>query len=127
MRAMYLVLEEGLDDLQSSTAAHAVAMSLKKLDVLAQDFGVTPLRMFCQRVVGTAGDVTRKDAYSTPTSDGWFEANDALDTVGALGDYVEADPGCFARAEQIAAELQMLESVLDRAAGEGVRIRFEIE
>jgi len=128
--AIYLVLETELDDLQESTEAKSVAQSLKELDRVAAQIGVTALSAFSDGSEDDYQELSGPDGWEThdlASDDGWYEAAEALESVGALHGYVESDPDAFELAEEMTEELQRLRVILDRAAGEGVRFKFEID
>lgn len=128
--AIYLVLEDELEEAQESGEAKSVARALKQLDRVAADIGVAALSAFSEggeESYEELAELEGWESHSTRSADGWFEADEALETVRALHGYVESDPESFRRPKAVMKELEQLEEILERAASEGIRFKFEID
>ncbi len=127
---IYLVLEEELEEAVDSGEAKSVARAIKQLDRIARDIGVVALSAYSDGGDDDYEELAELESWDTHGSssdDGWFEANEALESVRALHGYVESDPDEFRRPQAIMEELAQLETILERAAAEGVRFKFEID
>ncbi|MCB1607114.1 MAG: hypothetical protein KDI71_09090 [Xanthomonadales bacterium] len=128
--AIYLVLEEELEEAMESGEAKSIARALKQLDRTAVEIGVTSLSAFSdggEEEYEELAELEGWDSHRSGSDDGWYEANEALETVRALHGYVESDPEMFRKPKSIMSELEQFETILERAAAEGIRFKFEID
>lgn len=132
----YIVFQEELEDVDAFEAFKTIAKAHEKLAEIAQEIGVTSLREFVggsDRVSEDFQDIAENEGWSgvdyhgAGGVDGWFEANDGLDTVRALMGYIESDPESLKRPKATMEELRALESALEVALQAGVKFRFEVD
>lgn len=122
--ALYLILEDAIEDVAESSEAPAVAKALRKLNRIARVIGVARLSSFAP---GAEDDEDDDEEWGMGGGEDWFAAEEALETLHALDGYVESDPEEFKRPKALRKEFAQLIAILERAAEEGVRFRFEIE
>lgn len=128
--AIYLVLESELEEALESGEAKSVARALKQLDRVANDIGVVALSAFSEggdEDYEELAELESWESHRSASADGWYEADEALESIRALHGYVESDPDEFRRPKAIMEELAQLETILERAAAEGIRFKFEID
>ncbi|MCB1627809.1 MAG: hypothetical protein KDI51_14955 [Xanthomonadales bacterium] len=123
--ALYLILEEAIDDVGESSEAPAMAKALRKLNRIARVIGVSRLSGFAPG--SDEADEDEDDEWRMSGGEDWFAAEEALESLHALDGYVESDPEEFKRPKALRKEFAQLIAILERAAEEGVRFRFEIE
>ncbi len=124
---VYLVLEDAVEDVTESSEAPAIAKALRKLNRIARVIGVAKISSFAPGSDSEGEDESDEDWRFGHGGDDWFAAEEALETLHALDGYVESDPEEFKRPKALRKEFGQLIAILERAAEEGVRFRFEVE
>jgi hypothetical protein len=129
----FVVLEEDVDDIDTFVSLKTLTKAASKLRTIALDIGVTPLADFVfgeDREREDLEDIAENegwDYHAGGRSEEWFSADEGLDTVRALTNYIESDPEVLKRPKAALEELKALEDVLQAARDASVRFHFEID
>lgn len=131
--SFYIVLEKEMAGIDSHVDGHNLSQAEPELAEIAREIDVTPLMEFFsadpQEVEGfledesSSGEVQEKRM----TDEMWFSAEDGLETVRGLTDYIVAHMGRVRNDGPLLEELQEFERVLEGAHAQGLRWHLAID
>ena len=123
--AHYIVLERGIDGLDTGMDGKSLSRNIETLDEAARELGVRPLSEFFsadpdQMAEFMQGEgIETSDAKLPPLQQ--FTAQDGLASIRALASHIAA------QADGVAQDLRECERILSAAAQHGVGWHFELD
>lgn len=129
--ALYIVLEDDDPGFDAFVNGKALSGECDSLDSLASGIGVKPLMaFFSQNVEELEGflevELEASSELEIPQEQ-WFDATDGLKTVIAIMKQLESNPDGVRNAVSVTRDLVEFESVLGKAAANGVRWHLAVD
>jgi hypothetical protein len=131
--AFYLVMDKETPDFDTHVDGYNLSQAEPELAEIAREIDVTPLMEFfgadSEEIEGFLGDEDPggKAKEVKMTDEAWFTADQGLETVRGLTDYIVAHMGRVRNDGPLLEELQEFERVLEGARTRGLKWHLAID
>ena len=131
MTALFVAFERDIPDFDPYVNGHALSDSERKLERIAKELKVTPLmNFFGQNPEEAAAFIEDEggdpDEIDIP-DEAWFDATDGLRTIETLLEHLGTNPDALPNTDGVISELKEWQTVLKRAAADGIGWHLEVE